>query len=144
MTKRVTSRLPPRLATWLLHMLTRRIPLSVLAAFATICNPVFGQDRATGAMAALNIVLPRAAQERLALSAAPEHLRAGATVYVFGKTGFEQTRGGTNGFTCLVNRDAFFYGAAQFMLAGDVDVDPATGVVTKQVFPGITCSMPIR
>jgi hypothetical protein len=143
-------------------------------------------------MAALNVVLPRAAEERLALSAAPEHLRAEATVYVYGKTGFERTRNGTNGFTCLVNRDAFFYGAAEFkptcwdsqgattyvpvmlktgellargesfgaikaaidagfadktyqaphsggvayMLAGDVDIDPATGTVTRQVFPG--------
>ena len=166
--------------------------LIVLGAFATICDPSFGQGKAAGAMAALNVVLPRVAEEQLALSAAPEHLRAGATVYVYGKKGFERTRRGTNGFTCLVNRDAFFYGAAEFkptcwdslgaatyvpvmlktgeflargesleaiktaidegfadktfhapesggvayMLAGDVDVDPATGAVTKQVFPG--------
>jgi hypothetical protein len=86
----------------------------VLSALTPICSPALGRDEAVGAMAALNVVLPRAAEERLALSAAPEHLRAGATVYVYGRGGFEQTRRGTNGFTCLVNRDAFFYGAAEF------------------------------
>lgn len=143
-------------------------------------------------MAALDVVLSRAAEESLALSAAPEHLRSGAAVYVYGENGYERVRDGSNGFTCLVNRDAFFYGAKQFkptcwdaqgatsyvpvmlkvgemlarresaeaiaaavdagfaagtfraptaggvayMLAGDVDVDPKTGRVTRQAFPG--------
>ncbi|MEJ0034886.1 MAG: hypothetical protein WDO68_02160 [Gammaproteobacteria bacterium] len=63
-------------------------------------------------MAKVNVVLPGAAERELALSAAPEPLRAGATVYVFGKNGFEKARAGSNGFTCLVNRDAFIYGAS--------------------------------
>ena len=37
----------------------------------------------------------------LALSAAPEHLRSDATVYVFGKKGYEKVRSGKNGFTCI-------------------------------------------
>ena len=41
----------------------------------------------------------------LALQAAPVHLRKEATVYVFGKRGYEKARTGTNGFSCLVNRD---------------------------------------
>ncbi len=41
----------------------------------------------------------------LALKAAPVHLRNGATVYTFGKKGYEKARTGTNGFNCLVNRD---------------------------------------
>jgi hypothetical protein len=166
--------------------------LLVLGAIATTCSPAFGQGNPDKAMSALNVVFPRSAEERLALSAAPAHLRAAATVYVYGKSGFERTRMGTNGFTCLVNRDAFFYGAAEFkptcwdsqgvstyvpvmlktgellargesfgaikaaidagfadktfhapasggvayMLAGDVMVDPATGMVTRQLFPG--------
>jgi hypothetical protein len=51
------------------------------------------------------IFLPREEEMRLALDAAPEHLRAEATVYVFGTTGYSKVRTGTNGFTCLVNRD---------------------------------------
>src|ERR1700761_4373219 len=61
---------------------------------------------------AVNIVLPPEREVELALSAAPEHLRAQATVYVYGAKGFEIARQGRNGFTCLVNRDAFFYGVA--------------------------------
>lgn len=41
----------------------------------------------------------------LALKAAPAHLRNEATVYTFGKRGYEKARAGTNGFNCLVNRD---------------------------------------
>jgi hypothetical protein len=162
--------------------------IATLMTSAAAC----GQDKGVEAMTKLNVVLPRAAEEALALSAAPEHLRAAATVYVYGLNGFERARAGSNGFTCLVNRDAFFYGAAQFkptcwdvvgeatfvpvmlavgellargdsleairaaieagfdsdtfraptiggvayMLAGDVELDTATGAVVKQAFPG--------
>lgn len=41
----------------------------------------------------------------LALKAAPVHLRNAATVYTFGRRGYEKARTGTNGFNCLVNRD---------------------------------------
>ncbi|MCA1605738.1 MAG: hypothetical protein LC775_09755 [Acidobacteria bacterium] len=51
------------------------------------------------------IFLPQEQEVRLALSAAPEHLRSDATVYVFGKKGYEKIRNGKNGFTCMVNRD---------------------------------------
>ena len=50
-------------------------------------------------------LLPQEQEVELAVSAAPEHLRKAATVYVFGKQGYEKARSGTNGFTCLVNRD---------------------------------------
>lgn len=149
-------------------------------------------DPAAVAMAALNVVLPRDVEQELALSAAPPHLRADASVYVFGTKGFERVRTGSNGFSCLVNRDAFFYRAAAFkptcwdatgqdtylpvmlrvgellasgashehivraidagfasgtfkrpsgggvayMLAGDVVLDPRTGHVTRQLYPG--------
>jgi hypothetical protein len=73
-----------------------------------------GNDPVAAAMAVVNVVLPPEAEEALALSAAPAHLRAGATVYVYGTTGFKRARTGTNGFSCLVNRDAFFYGASEF------------------------------
>lgn len=142
--------------------------------------------------AAQRVQLPEAVEAELALSAAPPHLRAGARVLVFGPDGFREVRSGSGGLTCLVNRDAFFYGASTlkptcwdrngqdsyvpvmrrvgellaqgapakaiqddieagfaqgrfhspsragvaYMLAGDVLVDPKTGTVTRQTFPG--------
>src|SRR5437588_4214657 len=62
------------------------------------------------------IFLPREQEIELALSAGPEHLRGDATVYVFGKTGYEKIRDGKNGFTCMVNRDG--------NQAGDNDLKP--------------------
>jgi hypothetical protein len=44
-------------------------------------------------------------ETELALKAAPAHLRSAATVYVFGKRGYEKVQAGTNGFSCMVNRD---------------------------------------
>lgn len=50
-------------------------------------------------------LLPREQEIELAVSAAPVHLRKDATVYVFGRGGYEKARAGRNNFTCLVNRD---------------------------------------
>src|SRR5215469_1106020 len=50
-------------------------------------------------------LLPREKEIELALSAAPEHLRKGAGVYVLERNGFVKIRESTNGFTCIVNRD---------------------------------------
>lgn len=63
---------------------------------------------------ALNTVFPRDVEIALALTGGPAHLREGATVYVFGAKGFEKAKDGTNGFTCLVARDGFFYGTDNF------------------------------
>jgi hypothetical protein len=51
------------------------------------------------------IFLPHEQEIELALSAGPEHLRSNATVYVFGKKGYDKIREGKNGLTCMVNRD---------------------------------------
>jgi hypothetical protein len=51
------------------------------------------------------ILLPEHQEIEMALEAGPEHLRAAATVYVFGQDGYRKVRNGTNGMTCLVNRD---------------------------------------
>lgn len=64
--------------------------------------------------AVLKTVFPENIERELAVSAAPEHLRADATIYVFGASGFIRAHTGTNGFTCLVNRDGFFYGSQVF------------------------------
>jgi hypothetical protein len=50
-------------------------------------------------------LLPQKKEIELALSAAPEHLRKGAGVYVLERNGFVKVRYSTNGFTCIVNRD---------------------------------------
>lgn len=70
-----------------------------------ISGIVFALCFTATAQAAALIFLPPADEIQLALSAAPEHLRAGAAVYVFGKSGYQKVRNGMNGFTCLVNRD---------------------------------------
>ena len=50
-------------------------------------------------------VLPSACETSLALSAAPEYLRAKAGVYILSPVGYRMTRKGSNNFTCIVNRD---------------------------------------
>jgi len=50
-------------------------------------------------------VLPREKEIELALSAAPDHLRAGAGVYALAEKGPEKVRESSNGFTCIINRD---------------------------------------
>lgn len=52
-------------------------------------------------------LLSQANEVELALSAGPEDLRAEATVYVFGDGGYLRVKAGSNGFSCLVNRDGF-------------------------------------
>ncbi len=49
-------------------------------------------------------LMPEALEMELALSAAPEHLRADATVLLLGEHGYVSARKGSNGFTCLVGR----------------------------------------
>lgn len=55
-------------------------------------------------------MLPREVELNLALSAGPAHLRDAATVYVFMTGGYIRTKIGTNGVSCIVNRDAFLDG----------------------------------
>jgi hypothetical protein len=50
-------------------------------------------------------IQPLEQEARLALSAAPEHLRAGAGVVALTENGFVTVRESKNGFTCVVNRD---------------------------------------
>ncbi|MEM8961613.1 MAG: hypothetical protein AAGD38_09055 [Acidobacteriota bacterium] len=50
-------------------------------------------------------LLPESCEVALATSAAPAHLRADATVYALEREGYRVVREGSNGFTCIVNRD---------------------------------------
>ena len=79
-----------------------RLLCGVILLFIS-CGIASAQTSA-GPQASLQL-LPREQEIELAVSAAPAHLRKEATVYVFGKQGYEKALPGTNGFTCLVNRD---------------------------------------
>jgi hypothetical protein len=50
-------------------------------------------------------ILPRECEMKLALSAAPAHLREAAAVYVLEAKGFVKIRESGNHFSCIVNRD---------------------------------------
>ncbi len=53
----------------------------------------------------LPALFPRDKEIELALSAAPEHLRKDAGIYILERNGYVKVRESTNGFTCIVNRD---------------------------------------
>jgi len=75
---------------------------STLGVAAQPAAPPFEQSLSTDRGTQL---LSQGFEVELALSAGPDHLRADATVYVFGMRGYEKVKEGSNGFTCLVNRD---------------------------------------
>jgi hypothetical protein len=50
-------------------------------------------------------LIERQTEIEMALSAAPAHLRDGAAVYVLQRGGYVKAREGSNGFTCLVERE---------------------------------------
>jgi hypothetical protein len=89
----------------------RIVGLAVLLMFACAGSgfPPSSSSDATRSAAAnpqrLPELLPREKEITLALSAAPEHLRNNAGVYVLERNGFVKVRDSTNGFTCIVNRD---------------------------------------
>ena len=71
----------------------------------TACGLAATAPLALHAAELATILLPQDQEIRMALEAGPEHLRDAATVYVFTKDGYRKVRDGSNGFTCLVNRD---------------------------------------
>lgn len=77
--------------------------LLVLGVLVFAGGMVFGQARVESVQS--QSLLSPDKEIELALKAAPIHLRKDASVYVFGKTGYEKSRTGTNGFNCMVNRD---------------------------------------
>ncbi len=80
----------------------RLVVLTIVAV--TISSPATAAPEDESADLAVRL-LPKRCETDLALSAAPEHLRDEASVYVLGENGYTQTREGTNVFTCIVNRD---------------------------------------
>lgn len=65
---------------------------AILIAFATAAAPAI-------------VELGEKEEVEIALSAAPEHLRADAGVYRLGPGGYQLVRASRNGFTCLVARE---------------------------------------
>ena len=79
-------------------MQTRLLITIVSTALLTLWPPALAaQD--------LPEIPPQQQEMELALSAAPEHLREAASVYVLTESGYEKVRDGSNGFTCIVYRD---------------------------------------
>jgi hypothetical protein len=78
--------------------------LLVLCVLSLVGGVTHGEIKATGEIPSQALLSPEKEIE-LALKAAPAHLRNEATVYIFGKRGYEKSRTGTNGFNCMVNRD---------------------------------------
>jgi len=65
-----------------------------------------GGDGARFAQSPQYPLLPRALEIELALSAAPTHLRDGATVWILDKSGYAIAKKGGNPFACVVSRRA--------------------------------------
>lgn len=78
--------------------------LLVLGVLVLAGGMVSGQIKADIGVQPQSLLSPDKEIE-LALKAAPVHLQKNASVYVFGKRGYEKSRMGTNGFNCMVNRD---------------------------------------
>jgi hypothetical protein len=79
--------------------------LRLLLLIALTISGVADGAAKTAAEISPQVLISREQEIELALKAAPFHLRSEATVYIFGKRGYEKARAGTNGFNCMVNRD---------------------------------------
>ena len=80
--------------------------LSITASALLLASGLEAQQPGSPAPGNIPEVLPLADEIALAISAAPEYLRAGAGVWVLERNGFRKERESSNGFTCIVNRDA--------------------------------------
>lgn len=89
-------------------MIYRRT-LAALSATALATGAVaaasFASSTDETAASASPEILPLRCEIELALSAAPDYLQAEASVFALTERGYELTRQGTNGFSCIVNRD---------------------------------------
>jgi hypothetical protein len=78
------------------------VALAPLAACLVVSTSVARSEET--AIRVYDATMPRDQQIRLALSAAPDAVAAGASVYILGPKGYEKARDGTNGFSCMVQR----------------------------------------
>ena len=80
----------------------RRILLVIMLIGNTA--PAFAQTSAP--KPAYDISLPREEKIKLAESAAPTEISGKATIYVLDQAGYVKVREGTNGFSCIVDRQS--------------------------------------
>jgi hypothetical protein len=78
----------------------------LLTAVLIIGSHVTSLAQRDGPKPAYDFSLPREDKVKLALSAAPPEVSEKATVYVLEQAGYLKVRDGTNGFACLVDRQA--------------------------------------
>jgi hypothetical protein len=76
--------------------------LMLIGSFVLVCAATGSAQSSRAASPQPLPTLPREREIEVALSAAPEHLRAGAAVYARTATGYVLARKGTNGFTCII------------------------------------------
>ena len=90
-----------------MHPSARRIQFHTLlcAAFFVIAGTVSPGHAGEKASLRFSADTPRARQLELARSAAPPEISDQATLYVLGPKGYEVAQQGSNGFSCLVERE---------------------------------------
>ena len=85
--------------------------------------------------ASAQLTITREQEIALAESAAPAAVARDASLFVFGKAGYERVREGKNGFTCLVNRDSFLEGY-EVLKPTCWDADGSSTIVPQILFIG--------
>jgi hypothetical protein len=78
------------------------IAVAVLALTMLFGTTAAGQDLAS--IKKVDASTPRGIQIKMAEAAAPKEITSAATMLVLGKKGYEVVREGSNGFTCLIQR----------------------------------------
>ena len=87
---------------------------AVIPAAILLCVTCMGQGRPPAPSPRLE-PMPAALESRFALSAAPPHLRADASVYLLDPTrGYQLSRQGSNGISCIVVRSDWQFTTAAF------------------------------
>jgi hypothetical protein len=76
----------------------------MFSALFLLCGSAVGLAQTDNLKPAYDFSLPREERIKLAESAAPPEISAYATVYLLEQTGYVKVREGTNGFSCLVDR----------------------------------------
>jgi hypothetical protein len=85
--------------------MSNRITAALLVSLI-LAAPVLAKNKNLPDANRVNI-LPRDLEIKLALNAAPKHLRAGAGVYVLEENGYVEVKESSNGFNCYVGRPEF-------------------------------------